>query len=251
MQHTRSRLLWLTLLTLVMAIASAVPATAQRGRWRPPRARRVERFAREPVRLGVTVGIDVARLHMNDDVFGDETDSRTGPRAGILYSVAIGGSPMRFETGLVYERKGGETASGAGTFAVRDLVDAHYLTLPALFEVPLTPTPTHPFLKVGPELSILLSSNLRRETFDDRGFLIDAVDYDPRFHDLDLGFRLGGGIEFPLGWQAVGALEGSYVFGLPNVSDSDLCLPGSQFCGWPEVHNRAFQLAFSVYGLIE
>lgn len=250
--HIKSKILWFALFALAVMTLMPAPASAQRRpRWRPPRARMVERQAPEPAKLGVTVGIDVTTLHLNNDFFGDDSDSRTGPRAGVLYSVGFGGSPMRFETGLIYERKGGEMVSGGDFATMRDVVDEHYLTLPVLFEMPLSPTPTHPFLKAGPELSLLVSSNLRRETLDQRGFVIDSVDYDPQLNDLDLGFRLGAGIEFPLGWRTVGAIEGAFVFGLPNISDSGVCLQDSPFCGWPEFHNRTFLLGFSVYGLLE
>ncbi len=237
----------LILSILFLAAALPAPAAAQR-RWRPPRARMVERVYPETPRIGAMIGVDVTQLHMSDNFASDYSDSRTGPRAGVLYSVPLqGGMPLRFETGLIYERKGGELNSAS----TRDVLDEHYLTFPALLEIPLAPTPARPFLKIGPELSILISGNGRTDTFDNQGFLIDTVEYDPNLHDLDVGLRFGGGLEFPLGYTAVGAIEGAYVFGLPNVSEATVYNPNSPFSGWPNMQNRTFQLSFTIYGLLQ
>jgi hypothetical protein len=239
------------LLILILVTALPAPASAQRrGRWRPVREMPVERFLREPPRIGATIGVDVTQIHMSDNFTGDDTDYRTGPHLGVLYSVGLDGrTPIRFETGIVYERKGG--AIGGGAFpARRDILDEHYLTFPVLLEIPLAPTPMRPFVKIGPELSVLLSGKGRTDTFDDRGFLIDRVEYDPRLHDLDVGVRFGGGVEFPLGVSAVGAIEGACVFGLPNISDVEVYAPDTPFSGWPNLHNRALLLSFTIFGLM-
>jgi len=189
--------------------------------------------ALEP-RLGAQVGMSLSRVYHD---FLDERDDvsdvyRKGFSGGVSLSLGFPGQEMfSLESGLYFQMRGGTKAQpevdpeGASTGREEEFLRYKftYLSVPLLAKVSLGHGAVRPYLKAGPEVSMLLSAEAEEFSvvslfpFTEEWVTSDVKD---DMTLLDYGFLVGGGLEFPVAGLK-GYVEASYVHGLRDVLEPE------------------------------
>jgi opacity protein-like surface antigen len=178
----------------------------------------------KPVHFGVTAGLNMAKMAYDPDIkldAGEERNMRTAFRFGGEAEYAV--SPMiSVGSGLIYSMKGEKGSYKMGSVTVESTSKFSYLTIPVAVRINLgSSTGPKPFLKLGPELGILLSAKSTVEGTAGSVGASSDVDIKKFFNSTDLALLGGAGVELPLGDALKGVAEVGYELGLTDIGKDE------------------------------
>jgi hypothetical protein len=183
--------------------------------------------------VGVKGGLNFATLR-GDFILDDEDfdlDSGLKNKTGLVLGVSFNTRLiplLSLQPEILYSEKGakikesfsfpinGQTISGSfeGTF------DLKYLEVPILLRAQLPVPGFSPFLYAGPSVAYNLSADFTVEA-SAMGFTeSESEDIKDQIKDFDVGFVVGGGLEFGLPLLKL-HVEARYTMGLSNVVDNN------------------------------
>lgn len=207
------------IVTLMMAVAIAVPALAQFGDGRKTR----DRFNHSNVEqyYGVRLGYNLANISSSNASV--DMDSYGGFTFGAFYGIQLANStPLWLEAGLTYSEKGGKNNSfltqqtlADGTvgreYVQKKTTRLIYLQVPIVVKYAFDVADD---FYVQPFLGGFLSLGVGGKTklYDDRR----SYDSFDDFNRLDGGLRIGCGAEYQMIYAEVG-----FDFGIANINDDD------------------------------
>ena len=202
----RHRVVIAVLAGAVLLVGTAAPAAAQENT------------------LGVKVGLNLARFSFDEDDFLLESDGRTGLLAGVFITREIQeGFGLQIE-GLITQ-KGDKLED---TFFDEEFdVKLTYLEIPVLgrYTLPIRTGETRVHILAGPAFGLKIGDHQELD-----GEEIDE-DFDQDLKGADIGFALGGAVEFGLFH-----VDARYTWGLVNINDDE-------FADDLPVKNRAFTIS--------
>ena len=194
--------------------------------------------AQDPMRFGAMLGLNMSGL-AQDPEFPDGVDEsmRLGLRVGPIVEFPLN-QMIALQGGVLYSMKGEKIEYGN----FEETLKLDYVSIPVMAKIGFMPEATaRPFVKIGPELGILVSAKDEWEEPGDSGD--DDIKDDLKSIDLGLGF--GAGVEMPLS-DFVGFLEASYTLGLMDIADSDDDDEDKQDDEEMEVKNRTISIAVGI-----
>jgi hypothetical protein len=151
---------------------------------------------------------------------------------GIIGLALVETGSLSLESGLLYQRKGGDSHLKYPLYGPRgDLAGWHctelnwkftYLTIPVLARATLGDCRTKPYIKIGPEVGILLSAKYERPGYPQYGEMDERVEEDVKdaITSVDFSLFLAGGVRFAVGSKVL-LVELSYSHGLTDVYDPE------------------------------
>ena len=159
--------------------------------------------------------------------FEDQRRATFGAGAFVVYEFADSGM-WSLESGVIYQRKGGHTdqeywISGpdspepmfTGTY--RYTWELAYFSIPLLVRASFGTGSARPYVKLGPEVSVLYWAELTGEDLDDH--LGDSQEnIKDWLTNLDWGVTAAAGLEFPIGGVS-GFAEAGYTHGFTDIMD--------------------------------
>jgi hypothetical protein len=186
--------------------------------------------------LGAQVGMSLSRVYWS---FLDEDEDvsdvyRKGVSGGVSLSLGFPGQEVfSLESGLYFQMRGGtkeKTRSecdvqGSCTYREEEFLRYRfaYLSVPLLGKVRLGHGALRPYLKAGPEVSMLLSAEAEEFSIVSLSPLTEewvTSDVKDNMTLLDYGLFVGGGLEFPVAGLK-GYVEASYLHGLRDVLEPE------------------------------
>ena len=143
---------------------------------------------------------------------------------------------FRYTTFLLYSTKGTEASGLVQGLAARLVLKQSYLEIPVLGKliIPVEGSDVRPVFLAGPAISFELSCKLEgRISTVSQELACDDSSIQFLTKSADIGFILGGAVEFKLGsgWLSLGA---RYNLGLSDIND----IPASPV----DIKNRVFSL---------
>jgi outer membrane protein with beta-barrel domain len=179
---------------------------------------------------GVKGGIAVTSVPLAGEVFDqvtEQTSRDSSSKVGITGGAYVAfpfAARLSFQPEVLYVMKGVNLSQTAGgTFSAR----LHYLDVPLLvrFRAPVN-SQKPVYLFGGPNFGMKLGSSA---TLESEGNEVDE-DIEPALKTLDLGFAVGGGMEF-----GRYMIEARFTGGLTDIAAASYPHPDS-------LHNRAFSV---------
>lgn len=172
----------------------------------------------KPVHFGITAGLNMAKMAYDPDIklaAGQERKMRMALRFGGQAEYTV--SPMiSIGSGLIYSMKGEKGSYKSGSATIESTSKFTYLTIPVAVRVNIgSSTGPKPFLKLGPELGILLSAKVSTDGVP--GATGGDVDIKDSFKSTDLALLGGAGVDIPMGPTLKGVVEAGYEFGLTDI----------------------------------
>lgn len=165
--------------------------------------------------IGFKLGASLGNLSI-DGTTGD-TDWTTSFAGGGFVRFGLGRLGIQPE--ILSVRKGAEY-DGA-TDEDDEALKIEYIAVPVLLHLPLTTGSSFsPYLIAGPEFAFDIGCELTTGAGD---FDCDSADFPDGPFDrksIDIGLSAGGGLAFAMGPGAL-LVEGRYVWGLTNISETD------------------------------
>jgi hypothetical protein len=162
-----------------------------------------------------------------------EDDFRLGYSVGGIFGVAFAETrALSLESGLLYQRRGGDSNLKYPMYDMRGNVAGWhstelnwkftYLTIPIFARASLGGGRDGPYIKVGPELGILLSAKYERPGYPQFGEVDERVeeDVETAITPIDISLFLGGGVNIPVG-RTVMFVELGYSHGLRDVYEAE------------------------------
>lgn len=190
-------------LALLAAPALLLAAPAARAQSESPLER--------PVRTAVVVGGSIARMTQVEDA---------EPRNGLVLGgqlIIRANALFAFQPELLYVQKGLEGALEFGGTPVALAYRSDYLEVPLLARLSLGGRAVRPFVLAGPALAFSLACNIDGEV-DGSTETIACADADAEPAAVDVGLVAGGGLELPIGVNAL-TVGARYTAGLLEALD--------------------------------
>ncbi len=165
---------------------------------------------------GFKGGANIANLSVEN---GEELDeSLTGMALGGFMTIPF--SPMfAIQWEALYAQKGDEGEEGG----IELEASLDYVEIPVLFVARFAPDASaRPFIYAGPAVAFNVGAEAEASGTDpDTGDEVSIeFELDDQIQAIDFGVAVGGGIEFPIGANALG-IEVRYTHGLMDANDSD------------------------------
>jgi hypothetical protein len=151
---------------------------------------------------GVKGGVNFANLSL-DPEDDDCCDPKTGFIGGLFITAPIGDT-VSIQPEFLYSMIGAKASED--DFDTE--IDVKVFQIPLLFRADFAGTSVRPFVLAGPALSFRLDA---KQTFGDEEF-----DLDEDVEKFDIGFAIGGGLQF-----GRGSLEARYTHGLRDMDKDD------------------------------
>lgn len=200
---------------IALMLLVAAPASAQYHISRRPAPRYGSNYNRphrpgNPIDLyyGFRLGLGVAQVS-SDSKLLDSNDPRTGLTVGAVVGVGLTPSaPLYFETGLMYNEKGGKSTYNGEKFTYQ----LNYLELPLVLKYRI---PVSRGITVDPLFGGYLSCGVggKIKDYNERAaYGSFSDDYNDNFRRFDGGLRVGCGVSVSNFYA-----EAAYDLGLANV----------------------------------
>lgn len=163
--------------------------------------------ANAQVKFGVKAGLNFAKQTASVSGGSVSTNSMTGFHAGIISEFNLSEN-LVLQPGLLFSQKGAKISFGGSDYT--DIYN--YLDIPINLMYKINVDGAKILLFTGPSLSYALSG---KEKVGDNSVDIEFGSGDNQMRRFDLGFGIGGGLEF-------GSIQATanYNFGLANISNS-------------------------------
>lgn len=190
-------------LALLVAPALLLAAPAARAQSGAPLER--------PVRTAVVVGASIARMTEVEDA-----EPRNGLVLGGQLTIRVN-ALFAFQPELLYVQKGLEGALDFGGTPVDLAYRSDYLEVPLLARLSLGGRTVRPFVLAGPSLAFSVACHVDGEVDGDTE-TIACADADAEPAAVDLGLVAGGGLELPIGMNAL-TVGARYTAGLLEALD--------------------------------
>ncbi len=164
---------------------------------------------------GFKGGVNMANVGVDE---GEELeDSRMGLALGGFMTIPFS-TMFALQWEALYMQKGDAEEVDGGEVEV----NLDYIEVPVLFTATFLPDASvHPFIYAGPAVAFNVGAEAELSGEDDTGEELSfEVDLEDDVETIDFGIAVGGGVEFPVGGNALG-LEVRYTQGLMDVNASD------------------------------
>jgi hypothetical protein len=179
----------------------------------------------KPVRFGVNAGLNLGKIKYDPEVTlgtGESRKMRVAARFGGDVEYAV--TPMiSVDAGVLYSMKGEKDSFTEEEFGVPVKIDVttklNYLTIPVLVKVGFGEAAgPRPFVRVGPEVGILLSAKSKGSGSAGGVSANTEVDIKKYLKSTEFGLIGGAGVDIPLGATLTGVAEVGYELGLTDIS---------------------------------
>lgn len=157
--------------------------------------------------IGLVGGINFASISVDPDQ-GLDLQSRVRPLAGTAVLLPIGGPKNQVQIEFAYIGKGVKSEVPDTT----ETVSLDYLSLSPMLHLNVGKQPGF-FLRVGPELALLLKSKFTQEAHGVR----TTADTKEQYSDIDIGIKAGAGVNLQATRRLMIQVNLTYTLGLLDI----------------------------------
>ena len=168
----------------------------------------------QDVKIGAKVGLNLASITGDGDVYGEDSDTKIGFNQGLFAEISLS-DKFIFQPELLFSTQGNVYKQGSFDDLIKITIELDYLNIPLLIKYAVSDKFA---LEFGPQLGFLLSANTDVEgiLFDNETISV-RQDVKDSFKSIDLGLNFGISIDVS---EKV-MIGARYNLGLSNISDEE------------------------------